>query len=295
MTALRALLAGIVDYAGLFPPAGVDMPAAVRNYADYRADDNAWMLGRFVLPVARLEEFVQARAALQIDDQPEWRLSALVGPEVEQDFDRVRAFNKGQAGKSLIDSLEAKLPTESDIERASTARASDSFSLFAEIPVTDDPATLVAAIERAGFAAKIRTGGTTPEAFPSPDVVVRFIRRCLEAGVRFKATAGLHHPLRAEYPVTYAAGAPVSVMYGYLNVFLAAAFMKEGMTDGDAMRLLEERSANVLDVTSASIAWGDFRVSAAQLRRIRNDVAASFGSCSFREPVDELRAFAILT
>ena len=52
--------------------------------------------------------------------------------------------------------------------------------------------------------------------------VVRFIRRCIEADVRFKATAGLHHPLRAEFPLTYDAGAPVGAMFGYLNVFLAA-------------------------------------------------------------------------
>ncbi|MDB4875846.1 MAG: hypothetical protein JWM41_2292 [Gemmatimonadetes bacterium] len=294
MTALRALLAGTVDYAGLFPPAGADMPAAVSNYAAYRADDNAWMLGRFVVPVARLGEFEDAHAALQTGDDPEWRLSALVGPDVEQDVARVRAFNAAHVGRASVDSLEAKLPTEDAIRRAAVATSGDAFSLFAEIPAHDDPAPLVAAIHAAGIAAKIRTGGTTADAFPPPDAVVRFIRRCIGAGVRFKATAGLHHPLRAEYPVTYDAGAPVATMYGYLNVFLAAAFMAEGMSDADAVQLLEERSANAFAVASSSIGWGDFHVTAVQLRRIRTAVAVSFGSCSFREPVDELRALGIL-
>jgi hypothetical protein len=294
MTALRALLAGVVDYAGLFPPAAVDMRAAVANYAAYRADDAAWMLGRFVVPVARLAEFEQARAELRGDRDPEWRVSALVGADVEGDVAQVKEFNVAHAGHALVDSLEAKLPTTHEIERAGRAIAGDRLALFAEIPALDDPAPLLAAIKAAGLAAKIRTGGTTPDAFPPTDIVVRFIRRCIEAGVRFKATAGLHHPLRADYPVTYDAGAPLATMYGYLNVFLAAAFMSEGLSDGDATRLLEEHSPNGLSVSSASITWEKFTVTAAQFRCIRSDLAASFGSCSFREPVDELRALAVL-
>ena len=33
MTALRALLAGVIDYAGLFPPAGLDMATALGIHA----------------------------------------------------------------------------------------------------------------------------------------------------------------------------------------------------------------------------------------------------------------------
>jgi len=294
MTAIRALLAGIVDYAGLFPPAALDMPAAVRNYASYRAEDTAWMLGRFVVPVNRLDEFQAARAALGVDDHPEWRLSGLVGTDVAADIARVQAFNAAQAGRSSVDSLEARLPTVEAIVAAAKASAESSCSLYAEIPLEPDPAPLIDAIAEAGINAKIRTGGLTPDVFPTPEQVVRVVRRCVERGVRFKATAGLHHPLRAEYPLTYDAGAPVGLMYGFMNVFLAAGLMHEGMTDEDAMRLLDERNPAVFVVTSSGIAWGDFRLSAVQLRRIRGDVAVSFGSCSFREPVDELRALTLI-
>ncbi|HEY5060826.1 MAG TPA: hypothetical protein VII52_04770, partial [Gemmatimonadaceae bacterium] len=83
-------------------------------------------------------------------------------------------------------------------------------------------------------------------------------------------------------------------MYGYLNVFLAAGFMKEGMRDDDAIRLLGERSASAFLITSGAVAWRDFRLSAVQLRRMRSELVVSFGSCSFREPAEELRALTIL-
>jgi hypothetical protein len=295
MTALRALLAGIVDYAGLFPPAALDMPAAVRNYASYRAEDAAWMLGRFVMPIGRLEEFDTARSALgHTNDYPEWRISGLVGSDPVADIAIARAFNAAHVGLASVDSLEAKLPTAEAIAQAAAASAHGSFSLYAEIPVDPDPAPLLEVIARAGINAKMRTGGLTAEAFPSPEHVVRFIRRCVEADVKFKATAGLHHPIRAEYPLTYDTGAPVGNMFGYLNVFLAAGFMKEGMRDEDAIRLLDETNALAFDVTSSGISWGEFRITAIQLRRIRAQVAVSFGSCSFREPVDELRTLTVL-
>ncbi|MEO6879074.1 MAG: hypothetical protein ABI205_11385 [Gemmatimonadaceae bacterium] len=294
MTALRALLAGIVDYAGLFPPAGLDMPAAVRNYAAYRGDDNAWMLGRFVVPIARLDEFDRARESLVLGEQPEWRLTALAGAHVVGDLATAREYNRLHAGQASIDSIEAKLATPDAIRAAAAASSGESFAVFAEIPLDPDPAPLVDALAAAGINAKIRTGGVTPDAIPSPELVLRVLRRCVDAGVRFKATAGLHHPLRAEYPLTYDTGAPVGLMYGYLNVFLAAAFMHEGMSDTDAARLLDERSGAAIQVTSTALSWEEFRLPAAQVRRIRSELAVSFGSCSFREPVDDLRALAIL-
>jgi hypothetical protein len=121
---------------------------------------------------------------------------------------------------------------------------------------------------------------------------VRFIRRCLEAGIRFKATAGLHHPLRAEYPLTYEVAAPRGVMFGYLNVFVAAALMRHGLTDAEAERVLSERDRDAFHITGDRIAWEGHTLTADDLRRVRDEVAVSFGSCSFREPVDELHAIS---
>jgi hypothetical protein len=288
MRALRELLGGIVDYAGLFPPAALDMPAAVRNYASYRDDPGAWMLGRFVLPVARFGEFADVQTSLAPSVTVPWRVSALLGADARVDIARVQAFNATQAGRAVVDSLEGKFTTPSEIETAA-GMLKAGLQLYAEIPLDRDPTPLLAAVKRAGIRAKMRTGGIVADAVPAPSLVVRFMRACLDANVTFKATAGLHHPLRAEYPLTYDAGAASGVMFGYLNVFLAAAFMANGASDADAVGVLEERDPSAFSF-DGEIRWRGHALSATHARDVRDRVAVSFGSCSFREPVDELRA-----
>lgn len=292
MSALRPLLSGIVDYAGLFPPAGLDMATAVRNYADYRHDEASWMLGRFVVPVARLDELAREIRALDGESGDEWSIAALLGSDVIQDVATIAAFNDDLAGTARIDVLEGRFATPDAVAHAASLTA-EHFALYAEVPVDRDPRELVAAIATAGINAKIRTGGVTPEAFPRAEDVVRFMRRCAEAGVPFKATAGLHHPIRAEHRLTYAADAPSGPMYGYLNVFLTAALLSE-LTDEEAIALLEERDPHALVVLRDSIRWHGHELRADQANAARERVASSFGSCSFREPVDDLRALSLL-
>lgn len=292
MRAVRALLGNIVDYAGLFPPAALDMPTAVRNYLAYRGEASSWMLGRFVAPVARLGELRSELEGHSLGEAVP--VSATAGADAEADIATARAFNRVNLGFARVEVIEARLSTPEAIDRAGQA-ARGEFDLFAEVPVDPDPRTLITAVARAGIAAKVRTGGTTADAFPSAANVVRFIRRCLEAGVQFKATAGLHHPLRAEYPLTYDVAAPKGVMFGYLNVFVAAALMRNGLTDADAERVLNERDRSRFEITADSVGWEGHSLTADQLRRVRDGFAVSFGSCSFREPVDELHAISSLS
>lgn len=289
MNARRTLLTGIVDYAGLFPPAALGMRAAVRNYADYIAEPDRWMLGRFVVPVARLNEFAIERRA--VGGEARWRLSALLGANAVDDIERVRAFNAEPGSRATVDTLEGKLSTPTDIARVANAARPD-LDLFVEIPLDGDPSALIGAVRDAGVKAKVRTGGVTAAQIPAAGAVVGFMRACLGAGVPFKATAGLHHPVRAEYRLTYDADAPVGTMFGYLNVFVAAAFLSQGATDDDVIHILEERDASAFELGDDVIRWRARTLDASAARNVRERVATSFGSCSFREPVDELRAIA---
>src|SRR5215813_2993183 len=98
MTALRALLNELIDYAGVFPPASLDMKTAVRNYSEYRAGDHAWMLGRFVLPVQKLEEFTQAFIEECCYEQVSpWLLSIVSTGDAKEDARHLSTFNQGAA------------------------------------------------------------------------------------------------------------------------------------------------------------------------------------------------------
>ncbi|HEY0972474.1 MAG TPA: hypothetical protein VGE02_16005 [Gemmatimonadales bacterium] len=287
--ALRALLTGIVDYAGLFPPAGLGMEEAVANFAAYHASSERWMLARFVVPAARLDEFSVA-AAPHLRAGARWRLSALVGPETGDDLASVSEFNSGSlADTATVDAVEAKAANPAGIERLAAALP-HGLQAFVEIPAAADPAPLVEAIGAARLAAKVRTGGVTPDLFPTTAALARFAATCAAAGVPFKATAGLHHPVRDDYRLTYEPGSASCTMFGFLNLFLAAAFLRRGMSRADAEHLLEERDTSSLTFTDHEARWRDHTVSTGAIADARARLAISFGSCSFREPVEETRA-----
>src|ERR1700675_2709132 len=86
----RALLTGLIDYAGLFPPAALSMEEAVDNYDKYLRGSYSWMLGRFIVPVYRLSEFEKALAQLPSPEKGDryWELSAIAGKDTAADVKR---------------------------------------------------------------------------------------------------------------------------------------------------------------------------------------------------------------
>jgi hypothetical protein len=287
---VRELLAGAIDYAGLFPPAALDMETALRNFASYRTGADAPLLGRFVVPAARLSELAEAMRAVGASGIA---VSAVLGTNVPADLDAVTDFNARANGAASVDSIEAKAERPAAIyELASKASGVE---VFVELPLDGELELLVEAVRAVGVRAKIRTGGVTAGAFPAARSVVRFIRACLAAGVPFKATAGLHHPVTGTYPLTYATDAPLGTMFGFLNVFLATAFLRVGISDDEAARLLEERDASSFSFDERGADWHGRHIDFAQLAATHARTFGSWGSCSFREPVDELRSLALLS
>ncbi len=149
------------------------------------------------------------------------------------------------------------------------------------------------AVARAGARAKIRTGGVTVESIPAAEDVIAFIAACRREGVPFKATAGLHHPVRGSYKLTYDADSPVETMYGFLNVFVAAAIVYAGESEATAVAALEESDRAAFAFEDEAIVWRDKRITTRQIEASRRNFAISFGSCSFREPIDELALLSL--
>ncbi|MEC9372521.1 MAG: hypothetical protein VYC34_01700, partial [Planctomycetota bacterium] len=143
--------------------------------------------------------------------------------------------------------------------------------------------------------AKIRTGGVKEEMIPSVEQVAGFIGACSAGRVPFKATAGLHHALRGEYALTYETGSERGTMHGFLNVFLLSCFAYTGlMSQDEAEALLEERDAKSMVFDEAGASWRARRLTLEQIESARKQFLLSFGSCSFTEPLDDLRGMGLM-
>jgi hypothetical protein len=296
---VRALATGLVDYAGLFPPAQLGMAEAMRNYAGYLSGPHAWILGRFVVPVAGLAEFDAVSGELLPSGKGSgpWRVAALAGDDLQADIQEALKFNcrhwEGSGiGHAVIDTIELRVSPGFD-PAAARAAAPDFFTLYVEIAPGGDARSALDSIQRAGARAKIRMGGVTAGVFPAPDDVVAFLAACAERRLAFKATAGLHHAVRSEYPLTYESGSERATMYGFFNVFLAAAALFSGAKADDARGILLESDLRAFQFDAAGIAWRDRKLSTEDISAARA-FATSFGSCSFREPVDELLAAGLI-
>ena len=288
--AAEILFASIVDYAGTFPPASQSLAEAMATYARHRRQPHQWMLGRFVLAASSLEEFEMLAPSL-VTGTP-WAISLVGRPNAIPDATRLAEFTRRCKWRAAITAVEfGPMPSE-DIPAA--ARRLPDVELFFEVPVGTDVDASLRQIGASRSRAKIRTGGITPDAFPDPMALTRFLQACHAARVAFKATAGLHHALCGQYPLTYAADSPRSHMFGFLNVALAAAAVHAGGEATEALEALRETSTTAFHFTAEGISWRERRLTTEQVAATRRDFFKSFGSCSFGEPVDELTRFSLL-
>lgn len=270
------------------------MRPALESYASYIRSPDRLALGRFIVPISRLKELeVSARGLMPNGSASEpWRLSVLVAEDVRSAGEEMLKYNSrhssGSAnGHAVIDVVELKASTVDEIGHQQKDLP-PSFTAYFEIPVTTDVSALVKTISKVGARAKVRTGGITPEAFPRAPAIADFIAACQREAVPFKATAGLHHALRGEYRLTYEPDSHTGMMYGFLNVFIAAALLYTGESEDTALDALEETDASAFRFEDDAIEWRDKRISVDQITAFRSEFAISFGSCSFREPVEEL-------
>ena len=295
------LLRDLIDYAGLFPPASLAMTPAVANYDAYSRSEWNWILGRFIVPVSRLGEFEEALAGLPTATPgigfTNWRLSVLLGSDPSADVARIREFNariarSGSGRMAVVESVEVKVASAEEITLLSEIIPAELVTYF-EVPLSSC-SNCLAAVAGCGRRAKIRTGGETADKFPVPANVIEFIRRCAAANVPFKATAGLHHPLRSVHRFTYQPESASGIMHGFVNLFLAAAFSRAGMESDLAVQLLEEQSAEAFQFDLNGVGWRQCRLSRDEIAAARRSFAVSFGSCSFTEPIDDLRSLHLL-
>lgn len=287
---IRNLLKGLIDYAGLFPPAKLEMAFAAEEYAQQRQSEHAFMLDRFVIPVARLKELDKVRE--QRREKDVWPLSVLVGAGSLAE-ERLLLEKLERGGRFVVPSVEAKCETLATPEKL--VRAFPGREVYCEVPLDGDISPWLDAVLQCGGRAKIRTGGITQGAIPSIAEVARFLFAAAAVRLPFKATAGLHHPLRGDYALTYDDGSPYGTLHGFLNVFLAAAFLRQGEIDEtQARELLAETRPSALEWSNAGVMWSGARLTSEEIAEARTGFALSYGSCSFEEPLADLRRLHLL-
>lgn len=320
---LRALLSGIIDYAGLFPPAALPMEQAVRNYSRYRQGPDRWMLGHFICSATRVKELADCLDNDPPPDSP-WHLSILGENRRAEEFRP--ALADAMAAIAFLDrrddlrltSYEGKLPAEAlDPSHPAHALLKDlnrPFSIVApvqthyyEAPLVDDWRSSIPRIlaelaqDRDGGAEngkrerltpggfKLRCGGLEAAAFPSCEQVAFVIAACRDAKVPLKFTAGLHHPIRH-----YNAGVRTH-MHGFINVFVAGVLARVcGLSAEQLQPILEDEEATHFRFDDAGLRWNNYFATSLDTTVVRRSTVGSFGSCSFDEPRDDLRALGWL-
>ncbi len=274
---------GLFDYAGMFQPAELDLRDAVRGYLEYRGGPHAWALGNLVLSAPQL-------GALQEEPQDarhDLRLSVLA---TMADLEMLQKYLDDGLPIKMIE-LKASKPDEiAHWKEKLFARV----ATYVEMPVESQDSRVLEAIHNTGLRAKLRMGGVVAEAFPTGASVAAILKRLAERRIAFKATAGLHHPLRSRHPFTYRQDSELGMMHGFVNLLCASALVWFGADEGEAEQLLEEQDPRAWQMSSDAVRWRSHQWSADQLREVREHFLISIGSCSFTEPMHDLEALGWL-
>ena len=299
---LQALLEQSIDYAGMFPPCSLALEPALRNQTKYIRSDDAWMLNTFVLPVTQFDSAKQLLPAF--DPSHPLRVSAL-GPKTESAAAFREAFAETEeAIRSLaahnvdlvsVNQLEMWLPDDVDLSVLTEARAIiGNLPAFWEAPAerARETITLLAEInseiDEPTFGFKLRTGGVTPDAFPTSAQIARALVVPATHQVPIKFTAGLHHPFRQYREEVQ------TRMHGFLNVLGAAILAAEYRWDEkQTAAMLEDEDAKSFSFDDEFFAWREWKIDIERLNDRRKFVT-SFGSCSFDEPREDLHVLGLL-
>lgn len=284
---VRAAFAGLIDYAGLFPPAQLSIAAAQAEYEAAHRGPHAWMLGRFIVsaPLVATWSDVKLPFSVIVDAEPDAleRLAALAAKSAQIESLEIPlpknisanevAGTIGRLGADIAIAGLGEVPTFVELPRGE--------HWLGSLPVSMN------SLARAELGGKLRCGGVTADAFPTVAEVAAFIVAARGANVAFKATAGLHHPIRHRDP------ASGFMMHGFLNL-IAAAALAPRVDAATLQRIIAEEEPNAFIFDDASFSWKSERIDVTELTATRNDAFVAYGSCSFSEPVEDLSALGLL-
>jgi hypothetical protein len=269
------LFGGLFDDAAMFPPADLSMPAAVRQHARHRLSWYADTVGPFVCTSRRLAEL-----AAHVDEfgLAPFEFAAVV-PEGIEGLDPLRAAT-GRHGQLRLAGIEVPLKQERLARLLSALEAFAAVPRYVEIPVTAVTDAHAHELSAAGVRLKLRTGGTTIDAFATEAQLAAPLVRCAAERLAFKCTAGLHNAVRHRDAATG------FEHHGFLNVALAARVAAGTGNAASTATALGERDPATVAAQVRALGPADVRAVRAMFH--------SFGTCSIDEPIDDLQQLGLI-
>lgn len=300
--AVRAFFAEMIDDAGLFPPAKLSLPDALAAHARAIDGPYGWMLKRFVVPASRLSELSEA---LGQRGAP-LRTTVVFDGVLLENFSAIAREIHSGTGRIAVEALELKLDDLPGDEPAAKAAALDQMehvgafaeppAIYLEIGISDD-VHLELNLQAFGPPGsgtarrfpKVRCGGADATAVPSASQLAQFIARTRDLALPFKATAGLHHPIRHQDAQTGHA------QHGFVNVAGAALFARTHAFDREKLEaMLLDENAPDFRFSERCFEWRGAMATPDEIAAGRDAAFHSIGSCSLDEPVAGLVALGIL-
>ncbi|GMQ98978.1 MAG: hypothetical protein BMS9Abin17_1519 [Acidimicrobiia bacterium] len=302
LDARTASFAALIDYAGLFPPASLDIGRAVAGYRSARSSPARWVVGRFLCPSSRLVELAGDLTSSIRPGEDRWEVGVILESEPSGSIGTAaagaQAFHIEMQPAAVVASAEAKITDRSVSGVAATIDTISSIQpeIFAFLEVDrstsirDQVVNVAEALKARGGVGgvKLRCGGADASMFPSTAEVTEFILATTAQSLPFKATAGLHQPVR------HFDDAIDTWRHGFVNVLIASGAAARGESTATVEAIVSETDRGAFSVSPAFATWRDISIPGSAMRRTRRDGFVAYGSCEFNEPVEALADLAFL-
>ncbi len=307
----------LIDYAGLFPPASLDLRTSFLNFINYQDSRYNWMLSKFIIPAKRLPDLAAIIDNEKILFTKPVHFSILGGKEValskffeslSDDINRISEFKAKFGEKVITETYEVSIPLEllvipdnksiieffTKVSSGFFEKLNKNISVFYEAVPNKDLPVIAQSITMFNLMGhftgyKLRTGGVEASAFLPPEKIAHILKICSEHETPMKCTAGLHHPFR------HFDKSVNTKMHGFINVFCAGIFAYNlDLNEYELTRMLLEENPDNFKFSKDSILYENYEVFEEEISDAREKFMISFGSCSFQEPVEDLKSYNLL-
>jgi hypothetical protein len=311
---LSLFLNGIMDYAGLFPPASLTLHNSYSNYLKHIESPLSWMLAKFVIPAGKLAELAEIYERFDVSNKVPLSIlfnsaetDEAFNSSFNNDIKAVKEFREKIEEKVTADAFEVKIPVDIKDDEKKLLKFLVNINsnlekkLKLDVPVfLESPPDAVMPIvidvisqfnienkKRYGY--KLRTGGVEKSAIPDAGVIATAIKIVQNHEMPIKFTAGLHHPFRHFNEGIQA------YMHGFINVFAASVLnCTHNINRHEIKEILLDENQDDFEFHDTFFKWKNLVELNSLIEDARKNYIISFGSCSFGDPVKDLKDFELL-